>query len=146
MSHHLNAIQLGNAIDYAGIAKMRPTKNKGSVIGCKGKNAKKPIKPVSPKQRARTGTLQDKLKRMTIIQELHGYNPHCQKCLRAQYDGHPLKLYFCHIEPRGRHKPGVDSYSNGWVGCSFCNGAQGSKVEDPAPTWFREEMRKLDRQ
>jgi hypothetical protein len=48
--------------------------------------------------------------------------------------------------PRGRHPKNVDGFWNGYVGCWDCNTDQGSKVEDPAPAWFRAEMVKLDAQ
>lgn len=141
-------VTTGKGIDYSGMIYPRPTKSKnGGIGGGRKKNVhemkRSTLNPVSPKQRVRTGDLQKKLKRMIAVQEIFGYNPHCQKCLKAQFEGNEIKLYADHVGTRNQND--ADRYENLGILCYSCNSEKGSVREDYRPAWFVAEMEKLDK-
>lgn len=101
------------------------------------------IRKVSAKQRRRTNELGKKLKVMIRVQEMHGYNPHCQKCLAARFEGNELALYADHLGTRNQKD--ADRYGNLGVLCYACNSKKGSVREaDYRPEWFKAAMLELD--
>lgn len=101
-----------------------------------------PLKRESRKGGHRRRELDKKLKRMKLIQELFGYNPHCQKCKAAEFDGSKVKLVPDHILTR--NEKNADRYENLGILCWGCNTKKGSVREDYRPDWFKAEMVKLD--
>lgn len=144
------AIRLSEAVDLAGIAYPRKTKNKGSVIGGKkssiqknGLSVQKPrvaLRMVSAKQAHRNYELRKKLKRMIQEQVLHGEEAHCQICGAKEWKG---RLVAEHVNTR--NEVNADRYENLGVACWKCNAEKGSKrTGEYRPEWFQIRMRELD--
>jgi hypothetical protein len=125
-----------------------PVKNKGSIIGAKGKNTVKPMKrskirAVSPKQRARTKALKEKFKIIaTEHVRLYG-SPMCERgraglAIRACYGD----LVVDHVRTRNENK--ADDYINLQFLCFGCNTAKGSERIDFRDDAMIRAMRKLD--
>ena len=134
----------GEETDYT--IHLRTPKGRGGIGGGGQKNAKEPLKrsklrQVSPKQRKRTQALQVKLKRMKIVQEMYGYQAHCQICLGRVCKNEVLLAE--HVETRNEWD--ADRFENLGIAGWKCNKAKGSvRTGDYRPEWFKAEMIKLD--
>lgn len=146
MSNNITMNEMGGIYDLAYIP--HPVKNKGSVIGCKGKNAVKgmkrsKIRPVSAKQRARTKGLKDKFKVIaTEHVRLYG-SPQCERGAAG------LAINKCfgdllvdHVKTRNERN--ADDFINLQLLCYGCNTAKGSERIDFRSDKMIIAMRKLD--
>jgi 5-methylcytosine-specific restriction endonuclease McrA len=127
-------------------------KDNGKVgIGCKRKDfVNAPINPISPKQRKRQGSLNDKREIVLSIQEKVLGKRFCLATL-----GHPdwkhkcpsllgrfYKFVLDHVNTR--NKADADKFENLQGLCSWCNWMKGSLRIDFRPPELKEALKKMD--